>query len=52
MNKTVSNCLGKEQYSEKEIKHLNHTYFVSKNRFYKCPMCGKYHLTSRKSNGR
>jgi hypothetical protein len=46
MNKAASDCLGKEQYTEKEVK-LEKIWRGNFCHFYKCPLCGKYHRTSK-----
>lgn len=48
MNKAVSDCLGKEQFNKDDILRFRlWSPKMRKTKFYKCPMCGKYHLTSK-----
>jgi hypothetical protein len=42
MNKAVSDCLTKQQYTKKDCKN-----FPLRIKLYKCSMCGYYHVTSK-----
>jgi hypothetical protein len=47
MNKAVANCLYKETFTEQEMRTLKeYERYMKFNKFYKCSLCGKYHLTS------
>lgn len=45
MNTAVGNCLNKAVYSEPEVRRLRP--LLNKGKFYKCPLCNQYHMTSK-----
>jgi len=50
MNKAVSDCLNKESFTKedtKRVKSFASQVFSMNPKFYKCPLCQKYHMTSK-----
>lgn len=47
MNKAASDCLNKTYWTKKEADIASKMSYNRPFKFYKCPMCGYYHRTSK-----